>query len=268
MAVPITYNLRNLVVRKTTTLMTALGIGLTVAVLLAILALVSGLRAAFRTTGNPLHVLVLRKGANTELNSGIPRAAYQDTKFKAGVARTAGGDPMVSPEGVVVINIPSVDNTEGSNVTVRGITKTGIQMRDTVKLASGRWFESGKREVVVGKSIASRFAGARMGQRIFMGRGDWEVVGIMDAGKSAANSEIFADVELTAADFGRTEGFSSILLRATDPVTVAALVNRLNDDQRLTVSAQTEMSYYEAETKSGMLIEYLGFFIAIIMPMR
>src|SRR5947208_15973244 len=104
MAIPISYNVRNLVVRKTTTLMTALGIGLTVAVLLAILALVSGLRAAFRTTGNPLHVLVLRKGANTELNSGIPRAAYQDPNFKAGVARTASGDPMVSPEGVVVIN--------------------------------------------------------------------------------------------------------------------------------------------------------------------
>src|ERR1700756_5024344 len=98
MAIPLAYNLRNLIVRKTTTLMTALGIGLTVAVLLAILALVSGLRAAFRSTGNALHVLVLRKGSSTELNSGIPRAAYQDTKFKAGVARPAGGDPMVSPE--------------------------------------------------------------------------------------------------------------------------------------------------------------------------
>src|SRR3954464_8833778 len=118
MAIPVSYNVRNLVVRKTTTIMTALGIGLTVAVLLSILALVNGLRDAFRTTGNPLHVLVLRKGAGAEINSGIPRAAYQDTKFKGGVARTASGDPMVSPEGVVVINIPSVDNPEGSNVTV------------------------------------------------------------------------------------------------------------------------------------------------------
>jgi putative ABC transport system permease protein len=265
MAVPITYNLRNLVVRKTTTLMTALGIGLTVAVLLAILALVSGLRDAFRTTGNPLHVLVLRKGAGAELNSGIPRAAFQDTKFKAGVARTASGDPMVSAEGVVVINIPSVDNPEGSNVTVRGITKTGIQMRDYIKLGSGRWFESGRREVVVGKSIAARFPAARMGQRLAFGRGEWEVVGIMDAGKSTANSEIYTDLELAGADFGRTEGFSSILMRATDPVTVEALVNDLNNDQRLNVSAQTEMSYYEAQTKSGLLIEYLGFFISIIM---
>ena len=265
MAIPLSYNLRNLVVRKTTTLMTALGIALTVAVLLAILALVSGLRDAFVSTGNPLQVMVLRKGSDSELVSGISRIVYQDMKFRAGVARAANGDPMVSPEGVVVISLPSVDNPDGSNVTLRGITAMGIQMREGIKLASGRWFDQGKREIVVGKSIAARFPGARLGQKVAFGRGQWEVVGIMDAGKSAANSEIFSDLNLTGADFGRTEGFSSVLMRATDPVTVAALVNGLNNDQRLTVSARTEMDYYEAQTKSGLLIEFLGFFISIIM---
>src|SRR5207247_2277567 len=220
---------------------------------------------AFRSTGNPLHVLVLRKGADAELTSGVDRLAYQAMKFKAGVARAANGDPMVSPEGIVVINLPSVDNPEGSNVTLRGITPMGIQMREGIKLASGRWFEQGKREVVVGKSIAARFPGARMGQRIAFGRGEWEVVGIMDVGKSAHNSEIFSDLNLTGADFGRTEGFSSVLMRAIDPVTVAALVNDLNNDQRLSVSARTEMDYYESQTKSGLLIQFLGFFVSIIM---
>jgi putative ABC transport system permease protein len=265
MAIPLSYNLRNLVVRKTTTLMTALGIALTVAVLLAILALVSGLHDAFASTGNPLQVMVLRKGSDSELVSGISRIVYQDMKFRAGVARAANGDPMVSPEGVVVINLPSVDNPDGSNVTLRGITAMGIQMREGIKLVSGRWFASGRREIVVGKSIAARFPAARLGQKVAFGRGEWEVVGIMDAGKSAANSEIFSDLNLTGADFGRTEGFSSVLMRATDPVTVAALVNGLNSDQRLTVSARTEMDYYEAQTKSGLLIEFLGFFISIIM---
>src|SRR4029077_2314459 len=109
MAVPIAYNLRNLVVRKTTTIMTALGIALTVAVLLSILALVNGLRDAFRSTGNPLQVLVLRKGSDAELTSGISRAVFKDMNFKAGVMRTANGEPMVSPEGIVLINVPSVD---------------------------------------------------------------------------------------------------------------------------------------------------------------
>jgi putative ABC transport system permease protein len=265
MAVPIAYNLRNLIVRKTTTIMTALGIALTVAVLLSILALVNGLRDAFRSTGNPLQVLVLRKGSDAELTSGVNRLAYQDMKFKAGVARTANGEPMVSPELIVLINVPSVDNPEGSNITVRGVSPMGIQMREGIKLASGRWFASGKREVVVGKSIATRFPAAKLGEKLAFGRGEWEVVGVMDAGKSAANSEIFADLNLAGADFGRTEGFSSILMRATDPVTVAALVNDLNNDQRLTVSARTEVDYYEAQTRSGLIIEYLGFFISVIM---
>ena len=265
MAVPIAYNLRNLTVRKTTTIMTAVGIALTVAVLLAILALVNGLHQAFRSTGNPLHVLVLRKGSDAELTSGVDRLAYQAMKFKAGVARTANGDPMVSPEGIVLVNLPSVDNPDGSNVTLRGITPTGIQMREGIKLLSGRWFEPGKREVVVGKSIAARFPSARLGQRILFGRGEWEVVGVMDAGKSAHNSEIFADLNLAGADYGRTEGFSSVLMRATDPVTVAVLVNDLNNDQRLTVSARTEMDYYDAQTRSGLLIEFIGFFVSIIM---
>jgi putative ABC transport system permease protein len=227
--------------------------------------LVNGLHDAFASTGNPLQVLVLRKGSDSELVSGITRIVYQDMKFRAGVARAANGDPMVSPEGIVVINLPSVDNPEGSNVTLRGITPMGIQMREGIKLISGRWFASGRREIVVGKSISARFPAARLGQKVRFGRGDWEVVGIMDAGKSAANSEIFSDLNLTGADFGRTEGFSSVLMRATDPVTVAALVNGLNNDQRLTVSARTEMDYYEAQTKSGLLIEFLGFFISIIM---
>src|SRR5258708_33240731 len=103
MRIPLSYNLRNLAVRKTTTVMTALGIALTVAVLLAILALVAGLRDAFESTGNPLHVLVMRKGSDAELTSGIDRHAYQDMKFKSGVMRDAKGEPMVSPEGIVVI---------------------------------------------------------------------------------------------------------------------------------------------------------------------
>jgi len=199
------------------------------------------------------------------LVSGIDRLAYQDMKFRAGVAHAANGDPMVSPEGIVVINLPSVDNPEGSNVTLRGLLPIGLQMREGIKLASGRWFQNGKREVVVGKSIAARFPAAQLGRKLTFGRGDWDVVGIMDAGKSAANSEIFTDVNMAAADFGRTEGFSSVLMRATDPVTVQALVNALNNDQRLTVAARTEMDYYADQTKSGLLIEYLGFCISIIM---
>jgi len=105
MAIPLTYNLRNLVVRKTTTIMTALGIGLTVAVLLAILALVGGLRSSLQASGNPLNVLVLRKGTNAELSSGVTQANFQDVKFKRGIATSSSGQPLASLEMVSVINL-------------------------------------------------------------------------------------------------------------------------------------------------------------------
>jgi putative ABC transport system permease protein len=264
MAIPVSYNLRNLVVRKTTTVITALGIALTVAVLLAVLALVNGLKTAFQSSGNPLQILVMRKGATAELSSAVTREVFQDLKSMAGIARN-GDEPRASLEMVTVINLPSVDSPTGMNVTLRGILPVGIQMRDDLKLQDGRWFQAGQREVVVGKSIAKRYPGAHMGNKLRFGRGEWEVVGVMDGGQSAVNSEIFGDLNQISSDFNRADGLSSVLLRATDAATVPALVNSLNDDRRLGVLAQTEKAYYESQTNSGALLQFLGVFIAIIM---
>ena len=264
MAIPISYNLRNLVVRKTTTILTALGITLTVAVLLAVLALVNGLRTAFESSGNPLQILVMRKGSTAELSSAITREVFQDLKSEAGIARD-GDQPMASLEMVTVINLPSVDSPDGMNLTLRGILPMGIKMRDDLKIQDGRWFRAGQREVVVGKSIAKRYPGAQLGKKLRFGRGEWEVVGVMDGGRSSVNSEIFGDLNQTSSDFNRADGLSSVLIRATDAATVPALMNSLNDDRRLGVLAQTEKSYYEAQTNSGAVLQYLGVFISIIM---
>lgn len=264
MAIPIAYNLRNLVVRRTTTVMTALGIALTVAVLLAVLALVSGLRTAFTTTANPLQILVLRKGGTSELVSAITREVYQDLKAKPGIARTASGEPMASLEMVTVLNLQSPENPRGMNVTLRGLNPVGIQMRD-LKLARGRWFNPGHREIVVGKSVANRYPGAHLDGELRFGKGFWHIVGIMDGGHSAVNSEIFGDLGQVSSDFNRQDGLSSVLVRAQDAATVSALVNSLNDDRRLNVKAQTEQSYYDAQTASGIPLQALGIFISIIM---
>jgi putative ABC transport system permease protein len=264
MAIPVSYNFRNLVVRKTTTIMTALGITLTVAVLLSVLALVNGLQTAFQSSGNPLQILVMRKGSNAELSSGITREVFQDLKSMAGIARE-NGQPMASLEMVTVINLPSVDSPEGMNVTLRGILPLGIEMRDGLKLQAGRWFRAGQREVVVGKSIARRYPGAHLGNKLRFGRGEWEVVGVMDGGQSSVNSEIFGDLNQTSSDFNRADGLSSVLVRATDAATVPALINSLNDDRRLGVVAQTEKDYYDSQTSSGAVLQYLGIFISVIM---
>src|SRR5258707_725742 len=189
MAIPIAYNIRNLSVRKTTTLMTALGIALTVAVLLAVLALVGGLNTAFESTGNPLQILILRKSATSQLSSNFTRQSYQDLKFKPGIARDKNGEPMASLEMVTVINLESPENPSGMNVTLRGLPPVGMEMRDNLKLETGRWFQPGHREIVVGKSVAKRYPAAKLGGKLRFGRGDWEVVGTISAGDSPGDSE-------------------------------------------------------------------------------
>jgi ABC-type lipoprotein release transport system permease subunit len=264
MSIPITYNLRNLVVRKTTTMMTALGIALTVAVLVADMALVEGLSTAFKTTGHPLQALVLRKGASSEIGSSVTRQAFQILKAKPGIASTNAGEPLASPEIVTVINLPSVDSPNGMNVTLRGLSQVGVEMRE-VSIKEGNWFQSGQRQVVVGKSVAKRYPNAQPGKRLRFGRGDWEVVGVMDGGESAINSEIWGDLNQISSDFNREEQLNSVLIRASDAASVNALMNSLNDDRQLNVSAVAERQYYERQTAAGAPLRFFGILVAMIM---
>jgi putative ABC transport system permease protein len=264
MAIPVSYNIRNLIVRKTTTLMTAAGIAMTVAVLLAVMGLVSGLRSAFGATGDPLHVLVLRKGGNAELTSLLTQQQFQIIKNFPGIATGRDGQPLASLEVVTIITIPTKDNPDGSNITLRGLPLRGVEMRH-VKVAAGRWFHPGQREIVVGKSTAARYSAAQIGKQLKFGKGYWTVVGVMDAGGSAVDSEIFADGNQVASDFNRPDTYSSALLQATDEVTADALKKSIEDDRRLNVTVLSEKEYYEKQTVSSRPIQFLGYFVCIIM---
>lgn len=265
MAIPVAYNFRNLAVRKTTTLMTALGIALAVAVLVSVLALVEGLRTSFAATGHPLHVLVMRKGATSELTSNFTRSAFQDLRPQPGIARTASGEPMVSLEMVTVVMLESAETPDGINITLRGLLPVGLEMRPEVRVVKGRMFQPGRREVVVGKSIAGRYPAARIGGKLRFGRGQWEVVGILDGGRSAVNSEILADLNQVSSDYNRTEVLSSALARATDEAAMQALINRLENDPRFNVSPLAEREYYAQQTSSALPIQIMGYFIACVM---
>jgi putative ABC transport system permease protein len=264
MAIPLSYNFRNLVVRKTTTLMTAAGIAMTVAVLLAVLALVGGLQSAFDSTGDPLHVLVMRKGGNSELTSLLTQQQFQIVKIFPGIAAGHDGQLLASLEIVSVINLPNADNPNGMNITLRGLSTRGVEMRK-LKLTAGRWFQPGQREVTVGKATAKRYPNAQLGRQLRFGKGLWTVVGIMDSGGGAVDSEIFGDGAQVASDFNRPDTYSSALLQATDEVTAGALKKSLEEDRRLNVTVMSEKEYYEAQTISSRPVKFLGIFVCIIM---
>jgi putative ABC transport system permease protein len=262
MRIPLAYNLRNLLVRRKTTIMTALGISFTVSILLAALALADGLRAAFRSSGDPLNVLVLRKGSSSELSSAMSEEIYRDMLFQPGIAQR--GHPLVSLEMVTVVTLPKPGSVNGQAVTLRGLLPVGIELR-TVRLKQGRWFQPGRLELVVGDSVARRCPAARVGEWLRIGNSEWEVAGVMDSGSTAVNSEIFADLNQVSNYFNRRNQFNSVLVRSVNASSLPQVLESLNNDQRLNVTAQAEKSYYEAQTAAGAPFEHLGVLVALIM---
>ena len=265
MAIPITYNVRNLKLRKGLTIMTTLGIALTVTTAIFLMALLEGLNRAFVTSGDSLNVLALRKGSEAELSGGFNAELLPTLRNLPGIAKDRHGEPMVSGEWVVLIVLPRKDGTGEVNVTVRGMMPDGLELRPRVKLVEGRWFTPGQREVVVSESIHKRFSDANVGDSMQFGKGPWNVVGVFDAGGSAYESEIWGDVNQMAADFDRQGGFSSAYLRATDPISAEALKNRVSDDQRLKLDGILETEYYAKQTRSGAPIKFVGMIVAIAM---
>ena len=265
MAIPISYNVRNLKLRKGATVMTALGIALTVTIAIFIMALLAGLHDAFATSGDPRNVLVLRKGSNSELAAGgVDREAMQVLKDLPGLTKNSNGDTLISGEDILVIVLPRKDGTGETNVTMRFLSPIGLQMRPNMKLVAGRWFSPGQREVVVSKSIHERFSHTNIGDTMSFIKGDWTVVGIFDSGGSAHESEIWADINQITTDLDRSQ-YSSILMQATDAVTAQGLKNRVSDDQRLKLSGMLEPEYYASQTNTGAPIKIVGWVVAFIM---
>jgi putative ABC transport system permease protein len=274
MAIPISYNIRNLKLRKGLTIMTALGIALTVTTAVFLMALLAGLQKAFQSSGSATNVLVMRKGSTAELSGGFDANLFPTLKTLPGIKQDSNGQPLASGEWVVVVVLPRKDGTGDVNVSVRGLMPAGITLRleDTdshgkpkLKLTEGRWFTTGQREVVVGHSIHDRFSGANVGDTLDFAKGQWKVVGVFDDGGTAYDSEIWGDVNQIAVDFDRQGGYASAYLRATDPIAADALKNRVSDDQRLKLEGTLETDYYEKQTSSGGAIKFIGTFVAIIM---
>ena len=177
MAIPLKYNFRNLLVRRTTTLMTAFSITLTVAVFVVLMALAQGLQISLSATGQPLNVLIMREGAQSEATSSVTRDSLQVIKYLHGIAKTDKGEPWVSPELIVLINLPRRGETQGSNVTIRGLGPDGPALRPEFKMVEGRFFKSGLREVIASRKIAGRFQNCGLGDKVKFAKGYWTVVG-------------------------------------------------------------------------------------------
>lgn len=264
MAIPLKYNLRNLVVRRVSTLMTIGTIALVVSVFVALMALANGLNSSLIATGSPENVVIIRQNSQTEMQSFITKEAFQIIQTIPGIARDAQGKPMASGEVVVLVNLLRRGSAEPTNVTVRGVSDVGLALRPQLKLVEGRMFRPDVGEAIVSRKIADRFEGAGLGETLQLGRRQLSIVGVFDAGGTGFDSEIWSAVVDVSDAFDRN-AYSSVLVRSENVATRAQVVNRIEADQRLKLEAKPEVVYYEEQTSASGPIRGLGIFVAIIM---
>lgn len=257
MALPLKYNLRNVVVRWRTTAFTVLGIAAVVAVFVLLRALAHGIEATTANTGDPRNVLVVRKGSQAESGSIVTREQFRTLQYFDEIARNERGEPVISAELVLIINAPRRDGNGEANTLIRGITPRGIELRPQVSLVDGRWFEPGRREVVVSRRLASRFAGFEIGGTLKAGADHLTIVGHFEAGGSAFDNETWMDADEARSVFDR-DHYSSLLLRPRDEVAATNLLARIEQDKRLALRAEPEVGYYAKQTMTAVPFKILA----------
>jgi len=267
MAVPLSYNLRNLLVRRLSTLSAALGIGLVVTVFILVLAMASGFAFAVRTAGSPDNAIAIRKGSTAEVSSGIEREKVESIEVRPEIALDEGGQPLAAAEVVLLVVMPRKIDDAPAQVVLRGTGENALRIRPKARIgAGGRMFRPGLPEIIVGKALSERVKNLELGSTVQIQRRDWKVVGIFDTGGTGFESEIWGDAGLFQATFNRVGIYQSITFRMADPARFEDLRKSIEGDPKYQVDLKTEVQYYADQSETlSTFIGILGTLITIIM---
>lgn len=264
MAIPLKYNVRSLLVRRVSTAMTAGGIALVVAVFVIVMAMVAGISATITDAGAPDNMVVVRRGATTETYSLMTLDQFNALRFLPGIQRDAAGNPLASPELPVQTAMPRT--TGGSDYIVfRGVLPAALEVHDQVHIVAGRMFRPGLNEIIIGKGLAGRYANCALGAILHFGRGTWQVVGIFQAQGSSFESEIWGDIHSVQDEARRGAYYASARIKLAPGANAAALIQRIADDPRINLQAQSESEYYSDEATVANQLRKLVLVVAVIM---
>jgi putative ABC transport system permease protein len=266
MAIPFSYNFRSVKARWTSAVVAVLGIAGTVGVFVAVLSIAKGFKATLVASGSADNALVLRSGSTNEMDSSVTLEQVHIIEDAPGVARSADG-PLVSPEMVVIRNFSLRSSGTDANVQVRGVSARALEVRKQVRITKGRFFQPGLFELVVGSNAVHSYNGLELGNTITFGGATWKVVGIMDSGGSAFDSEVWTDSRILNQIYHYPQDvFRSVTVHLTSPEALQKFKDALTADPRMQVKVTQELDYY-ANQSQGLtrMINVLGGAVAFIM---
>jgi len=261
------FGLRTIPERKGSAFTAAVGIAGVVAVLVGVLSIAEGFRAAMTVKGADDVAIVLRSSADNEMTSGLSRDEARLVVDAPGVARTAEG-PMASAELFVMINLPKRSTGTDANVPFRGVEKAAMEVRGNVKIVQGRKFESGRNEVIAGVGAARAFAGLDIGKTIRVGQNNWTIVGIFAGGGGSAESEIWTDAAVLQPAYHRGDSFQSVYVKLTSPDAFPTFKQAVTTNPQLKVKALPEAVFLaDQSTMLTNFIRTIGVIIAALMAL-
>jgi len=267
MRIPLSYSFRNLLTRRMTTFLTASGMALVVFVFASILMLSAGLEQTLIETGSDDNVIVTRKAANSEVQSGVERQQAAIVESLPYIASGSDGLPLLAKELVVLISLAKRGSDKPANVVIRGISPSSLALRPQVRLMEGRMPRPGSAEIMAGASIAQRFKGGGIGETLRFGMRDWTVVGVFDAGATGFSSEIWGDAVQLMQAFRRPV-YSSVTFKLRNTDEFPAVKEQLDNDPRLTLDVRRETRYYRDQSEAmAKFLRILGLSLTVIFSL-
>lgn len=263
--IPFKYNIRNLRVRWVSNLMTVLATGLVVLVTVLCFGMISGLERALRISGDPLDVIVFRKGSNDETGSMLTSQQAREIATLAGIARSDDNQPLCSSEFVSIVTKPRRNNGGTVNMIIRGLEQVGRELRPKFQIVEGRDLQSGKNEAITSRAMAKRFENLAIGEELVINKSPFKIVGYFEAGGSSAESEVWTDFrDLTAAR--RTpEAISIVNFRAESPDKMTELMRTIEEEKQFLLQPRTEVAYFEGQMTAAIAFKIFAYFIGVLL---
>jgi putative ABC transport system permease protein len=260
-------SIRTIPQRLSSSVVAVIGIAGVVVVLVSVLSIGVGFKAAVQGTGSPNRAIVLRNGSQSEMTSGLTGPETDIVKQAPGIAQS-GGRPVAAAEMFVVVDLPKRSTGTPANVPIRGIEAGSLSIRPELKIVDGRAPQLGTNEAMVGRAAQHQFAGVDLGATYTTGQLSLKIVGVFTTNGSSAESEIWCDSKVLQGAYRRGNSYQSVLIQLDSPASFDNLKNWLTTNPQLNVEAKREQEFYAGQTQvmTG-LIDSIGYTISVLMAL-
>ena len=256
-------NFKSLPQRFWTSMVIVVGLAATVGVLLSMMTVTAGIRQTYTLKGSPGRAIIASLGADNEGQSSLTRDNVQTIMDAPGIARDSDGRPLADESVNIGIPITRANGTRG-NITLRGFGPKGAKVRWELQMVSGRMFEPGKQELIVGVGAQQLDQHLQVGEKVILPGGSWPIVGSFRSGDILEGQLIGDSDTIRAAT--RHPNYNTVILRLASYDSLVPLRQALTSNPALSVHVERHSDWYtKTVDNSTALFSTLAYAIGTIM---